>query len=419
MKALARGLVAIEPLLLSVSIAVFWFPDPNRVWSLFLFVPIIAARLILYRRLWTALPLNIYLIIFTLLMLVNTYVAPGTWGLYMMGRPILGFLLMLSFVEHAREHGHTRWLVMATLLLALVVGILSLGASQWTNKSTILEPYTSLFPRITFFPGAEGGFNVNEIGGALAYLAPFAAAIAIYDWRTPGKPARRWIATIGFAVIVLSLFLGQSRMAIFGMIGAVGGLIWLLIPRGRWRTVAIIALVAFTTLEVLIVAKVFDPNIVESANRDEASTLGRIEVYRAALQVVIDHPLTGVGLNRFRAVRDQYPVPGWEQRVLPHAHNELLQIATDMGIPGVILYAALYGVLARMLWRAWRDSEGDLWARTVTAAAAAALLAHNFFGLADAITLWDRFGFLMWWFFGVGAAQAALVARLQPDRRAT
>jgi hypothetical protein len=37
-------------------------------------------------------------------------------------------------------------------------------------------------------------------------------------------------------------------------------------------------------------------------------------------------------------------------------------------------------------------------------AAGGALAAHAFFGIGDAIALWDRFAFLFWWMLGLTAA---------------
>ncbi|NJO84727.1 MAG: hypothetical protein HC828_19480 [Blastochloris sp.] len=88
-------------------------------------------------------------------------------------------------------------------------------------------------------------------------------------------------------------------------------------------------------------------------------------------------------------MREAYPAPGYNLSVLPHTHNELLQVATDAGLPGLALYLAMYGAIVYMLVQTWR--RGDFRAKAVAASVGAGLLAHNFFALGDAITLWDRF----------------------------
>ena len=101
-------------------------------------------------------------------------------------------------------------------------------------------------------------------------------------------------------------------------------------------------------------------------------------------------------------VRDQYPVPSSRSGIVPHTHNEYLQVATDMGIPGLILFLGIYVATARMLFRAWRAGGDEI--RTRSAAAGSGLLAHAIFGLGDAITLWGRFGFIFWLMLGMAGA---------------
>ena len=134
------------------------------------------------------------------------------------------------------------------------------------------------------------------------------------------------------------------------------------------------------------------------------------------MAIVHDYPLTGVGLSMFRdgRVRAQYPASGFEGRILPHAHDEFLQVATDMGLPGLIVFGAIYGVAGWMVLRIWR--RGDAAARILALALGAALLAHAVYGLTDAITLWDRFAFVFWLMLGLLAAQYALVMQTPPEQ---
>lgn len=414
MQKVASWVQTVEPVLLGVIIAAFWFPDPRRVLSLVLLLPIVAARLILYRRPWSSTPLNGLFFLFLLLAAANLIVAPFPRAGTTLGRPLLGMALVFSFVEYARRHRSLHMPIVITLALALLVAFLGLVAAQWTPKSNQLLWIIRYVPKWNGFPGAEGGFNVNEIAGAMAWLAPFAAGIAFYEWRDRISNRRRLLASAAFLILSIALFLGQSRMAIFGVLPAVGALIFLLIPQGKTRRVALAVLVLITAWQLVILSKIFEPEADELIQRDEDSVTSRVEVWESALNIIVDYPLTGVGLNQFRArpVRELYPAPSYGTKVLPHAHNEVLQVGSDMGIPGMIVFIGWHVVIARMLLLAWR--RGDAFARAVAASTAAALAAHAFFGLADAIALWDRYAFLFWWMIGIGAAQHRLVADARP-----
>ena len=321
-------------------------------------------------------------------------------------------------------------IVLVVLLLSVLVGVLGLGSAQYDPvKSAQLQMLVDVVPKLSGFPGAEHGFNVNEIGGAMAFFAPLVAGIAFYDWRSRARDAsiRRITATIAFILLAFALLLGQSRFAIFGVILALGALSFLLIPARRWRYTVLALLIAFSTFQVYLIT---DSGAATDGSgsgstevlsaRDANSMEVRFQIWNSALSIIRDHPLSGVGLNMFRAniVRDQYPAPGYALSVLPHAHDELLQVGSDTGIPGLILYTLWHAVLIIMLLRTWRT--GDSFVRAAALAAGAGLAAHAFFGLADAITLFDRFIFAYWLLVGIVAGSYLLATRpperVVPDR---
>jgi O-antigen ligase len=207
-------------------------------------------------------------------------------------------------------------------------------------------------------------------------------------------------------------------LTIFGTLLALAVIIFLLIPRGKWQLLAWMALAAVTVFELVII---YNPaSRLELAERDEDSLSGRFNIWSSALSIVEDYPLTGVGLNMFRdrRVLEQYPVPRWfpspgATRILPHTHNEILQAATDMGIPGAAVFVVIYVAAIYMTVQTWR--RGDEYARAVSVSAFAGLLAHGIFGMGDAITLWDRFAFLFWGVLGLLRGQHLLTIRFNEN----
>ncbi|MEO8395711.1 MAG: O-antigen ligase family protein [Chloroflexota bacterium] len=430
MKLFARAILRVEPLLLAIVVASFWFPDSYRVNVLLLLIPPALARLILYRRLWVNTPLNLFFYAFLLLCIANTAIAqahpglvPYSWGWYELGRPIMGIALALSMISIAYERKRIDGMLLVVLLVSLLVGVLGLVSAQYIGKSDQLQFLIDLVPKYIDFPGAVGGFNVNEIGGAMAFFAPFTAGIAIYAWRKRDAPLLLILSTVAFAILAHALALGQSRFALIGVLLTIGALIFLLIPTRRWRYATVAVWLVICLLEVGIVLQVFVPKssasgVAEAAAvRDESSLAQRPVIWGAALGIIRDYPLTGAGLNEFRSrlIRAKYPVPNFAMTVVPHAHNELLQVGTDAGIPGMILYIGWHIALAWMVWRAWR--KGDPLIKAAAAAAAAGLIAHAVFGLGDAITMYDRFAFAYWLFVGL-AGGAYVLARRPPETAA-
>lgn len=404
---MARHLMQLEPLVLAVILYHFWTTSlPDRAEALVLLIPFFLIRLVGYGRLWTPTWLDVTYIAFLALGLYNLYAAPFSFGPAILGRPLLGFALVIVFVEQARRRGSMDDMLAVTWRLGVLVAFLALVSTQWNSKSDSLRFIIDELPTIQGFPGAEFGFNGNEIGGAMAYLAPFLAGITIYLWRFGGVVSRRG-CTLAFALLMLALFLGQSRLSIIGVIVALAGVIFLLIPHSVWRYLALLGLVVFTLLQINVTF-----NQVETQpDRDASSASSRLEIFIRAGEAIRDYPLTGVGMNTFRLreVRQIYPVAAFQTRVLPHAHNELLQMGVDLGIPGMLIFIVWHGGFAYMIWRVWRS--GDDKARTVAVAAGAGLVAHGVFGLGDAIALWDRFAFLFWWLVAILTAQYILTTR--------
>ncbi len=428
LKTVAHWILILEPFWLAFMLFAFWYPSPQRDAWMWLLVGIpltMVARFILYQRLWTRFPLDVVFLIFIVMALLNMRFAPYTRGLIMLGRPLLGMALCLYFVDYARVHGKLDGLLIGTLLMGLLVAFLALTGSQWNSKSDQLLPIINLLPRFTQFPAAEGGFNANEIAGALAWLTPLLAGVALLPFDSPVVGTRyivslqrnfvfrnlwRWVSAITFLLLFAALFFGQSRFALGGTLLALALMTPLVMKSWRWRGLAWAGLIAVAVLEIMIMRNVFNPaNLNQQVSRDEDSLSARFDIWNSALHIIHDYPLTGVGLNMFRdnRVRAVYPVPTFLQPVLPHTHDEFLQFGTDMGIPGLALFIALYGAAGWMLWRGYRSGVRSV--QIIAASVAAGLLAHAFFGIGDAVTLWDRFAFLFWWLLALAAAQYILV----------
>jgi O-antigen ligase len=415
-------MVAIEPLVIAFVVFILWLPDLNRVWVFLLLIPVYVARVIAYRRLATLNPLVILICVFLLLCIINIYAAPYRRGLVLLtiplleleitplyawtllGRPLMGLALVISLVEFARRRDRINGILLACTGAALLVAGLALTGSQWNEKADQMRFLINLLPVYMQFPGAEGGFNANEIAGALSWFTPLMAALAIYRWRAR---LPRIGVTVAFFALLLALFLGQSRFALFGVIGALGILIFLLIPPGRWRVAALLWLGVFVLLQFVVMSNIFNPNAERMRERDEDSVTSRLAIWASGLAMLRDHPLTGVGMNMYRAedVRTDYPVEGYQpftRRILPHAHNEFIQVGADLGVPGLLVFSGFYAAVAWMLWRVWQ--RGDDAARAAAAGCAAALLAHGVYGMGDAVALWDRFTWVFWLILGVAAA---------------
>ncbi len=417
---ISKAFLRIEPLLLTVMIYAFWYPieERSRWLPLLIGVPIfMLVRVVAYGRLFTRFPLDVWLIAFLLLGFLNLYLSPYTSAnpmsrLYQLGRPALGMALCLYFVEYVRVYKRLDALLIATVLISGLVGIVALFASDWTNKSDQLRFLINALPPFEAVRRGFGGFNVNEIAGSLVWLVPLFAALLAWRGRSVFDRVLRWSFVLVFVITSLALFLGQSRFAIVGALIALVLMVPLLITRRRGRLAAWAVILLFMILEIMIARNVFTPPGVETlGERDESSMSIRFDIWGAALDIIQDYPLTGVGMNMFREnpVRADYPVPTFIQGRLPHAHNEYFQISSDLGLPGLFIFITWYGVVLYGLYRAYRVGSHNI--RALAVGVAGGLIAHALFGFGDAVTLWDRFAFVFWWLLALGSAADYITIR--------
>jgi O-antigen ligase len=177
----------------------------------------------------------------------------------------------------------------------------------------------------------------------------------------------RWPWLIA-GLIVLATLATLSRGAAIALAAGCVVMFWEII-RSRWRIALGVAVAG--------AAIVFASRYVAGTG-DSIDT--RTTIWRAAIDMIRDHPVTGVGLDQFlgqygrRYVRPD----GWPERYTSHPHNVVLDFWLSLGLAGVALL---------WLWLeiAWRHARASLrvpgWsAERAGAAMIVAGLAH---GLID------------------------------------
>ena len=184
--------------------------------------------------------------------------------------------------------------------------------------------------------GRAGGVIRGSMMG-LAMLLTLAfplALIAAYDRRFPSYVRKS--AVFSLIGMLLGMWGNQSRGSwLFNGINGVLITLRYSFVNIRYILVLLVAVVgigyAFTSNQAYIARFESTFNITT-----DGSNLGRIYVWEADKQMIMDHPVTGVGPGLWqKTYREHYKLKE-ETQNLGHSHNNLLQIASESGLLGLI-----------------------------------------------------------------------------------
>lgn len=186
-------------------------------------------------------------------------------------------------------------------------------------------------------PGDRAGGVINGSMMGLAMLLTLAfplALIATYDTRFPSYVRKS--AVFSLFCMLLGMWGNQSRGSwLFNGINGV-----LITLRYCFVNIRYI-LVLFVTVIGIGYAFTSNQSYMERLESTfnittDGSNLGRIYVWEADKQMIIDHPVIGVGPGLWqKTYREHYKLKK-ETQNLGHSHNNLLQISSESGILGLI-----------------------------------------------------------------------------------
>ncbi len=334
---------------------------------------------------------------------------------------ILGVLVYWSAVRWIDTPNRLRLALAAFVFAGAALALLGLFGIEkaGTTKSPVLNDIVAKLPTlIRGVPGAESGFSPNPVAGCLALFLPLQVALLMHSglrqWMLTGLTRAAGRAALVFQILGLILTLGatvlmQSRGTWLGLLLAAGAwVIWVSRPVRRLTAVAagvVLAgfLLAGPSRTWEAAASRFGPHI-------SADLSVRVSLWTSGLRGIQDAPLTGYGLNTFRRIMmERYAIPEITSHYVEvaHAHNNLLQAALDLGLPGLTVYLSIWITAAWMIISVVRESAGSPLA-AASASLGFGLLAHFTFGLADAIPLGAKVGVLFWISLALVAASYAL-----------
>jgi putative inorganic carbon (hco3(-)) transporter len=403
-KSLARGILKWEWLVMLLLIPVFLFSENFQV-VLLVIIPLFwVIRKIATNRYFPATPLDLSILLFLSMIALSFIVVFDTsLSLPKISIILFGIGLYYAAVHFSRSRSKNVVYVLALVLTSgTVMAIISIVNADWQPPFSLLNQVQTLIPEwLPELPGThQGVINANEIAGTLNWIAPLMLACLIGIGKRLWRQNKMLLVglVLGSAITTFTLLATLSRGGILGFtIGL--SVIMALYMQPRWRLVLAVGMV------VLALALFFsyqNPQSGKDAFGDAMGLESRIELWERGILLISDFPLTGVSVNGFRqVVHSFYPLFSIAPDIdVAHAHNHLLQTAVDLGLPGLIVYLALWLTCGGILFNTWRylvkqnRIEGIHYA--LVAGLSGSLLAGWIFGIFDAVALGSRPTFIWW-----------------------
>ena len=362
-------------------------------------------------------PMHPTILAFILLLPVNYLFSPSPqltlvkiYGL------ILSFSLFFVIIRLVNFRRNIPLLVIALVALALLgAALLGLFATDFPDRGLgFIMRFGQMLPRISsVLPGAD--INKNTMGGALAFFPPLLVSL-LWDAGAYKRMLARYprlkkvpvslykpLILIVLGLVLLALLLTQSRGA---WLGTAVGIFAVLVWKDKRFLIAIPVGIAFL---FVVISRTGDGTLggfIAFLDQGQDSSIpSRLQIWAKVIHLIRGFPLTGIGLD---ALGQVYPVyfnsflfPEYSSTLF-HAHNTLLSVALEMGLPALILYVALLTSFTLMAKRAWKHARTIN--RVLMMGLVCGMLAHQIFGIMDAYTMGKSLGVIMWIYYAIMSA---------------
>lgn len=283
-------------------------------------------------------------------------------------------IFLLALHSHNSERRRLAWLVVAIAVVSIVLGAFQLFGG--TGSPLRFYEITNADSPVGFFA------NTNHLATLVLCALPFAAVLAArsVSGRSAGR-ARRSSGMITSVAVAAFLAVGIGiigSLAGYGLFfpAAMGSL--LVYKRASMGRVPTKWLVALGGVFVMFLALALAGPLNEQAlsKKLDANPSSRRVIAERTIDAAKDFMPFGSGLATFQNIYRTYDDPNRADReYVNHAHNDYVEVALELGAPGLLLILLFLAWWGRRTLRAWRgDFEGASLARAGSVAIGVVLL---------------------------------------------
>jgi len=332
---------------------------------------------------------------------VTFLVTPDTHATFAaVSRLLAGLALVYGLANWARRGSHITLLTLGLAGVGAGLALLAPFTVRWISRSKALIP-PHIYGRLPTL--VQDTIHPNMMAGVVVMLLPFPVAVLLLRPRealpstkgtVPDFLARlldqRWFRKLwsGAAALLMLAVLTLTQSRGGWLAGAVALIVVLANRRRRFLWLIPVALLgAIVLLHQTGMSALLDSG---GASSLTSSWEGRLALWTRTIYIMEDFPLTGIGAGTFVSIVNLlYPLP----LVAPdpevtHAHNLVLQVGVDLGLPGLVAFLAILGLT---FWSGLASARyyaraGEAALATAAWAGLASLVGMLVHGMVDATT---------------------------------
>jgi putative inorganic carbon (hco3(-)) transporter len=337
----------------------------------------------------------------------------------------IGFVAWAAVRATDAPHQDAAWeyvTILVKILLPFLAGITMINSvarlKQLAWTIVIVQAYVSYELNVYYFRGYNmamegyGGMGRAVLGTGLV----MALAMGFFLMATSGGLWQRYLAAACCLLIGHTVLLTYSRGALLATFTMAAYVVWLIPKTPKYMTRLALAVIAAAAMAGPSVYARFSTTFANEQDRD-ASAQGRIELWMNCLDLISKHPLVGIGPEHFGYYAPQY---GWNEG--KEAHNLWLQTGAELGLPGLFLLVAFYGMTIVRLWPLAAafgrcDGSDDRWLAAFAAMTLAGVLGFAVAAVFVTVTRMETSYYAV--LLGAGALRVAGSAPLQHFQTST
>jgi O-antigen ligase len=314
-------------------------------------------------------------------------VASNEWRVLVVESVILYLLLRGMWLQEGEM-----WTILDAYILGGVV-VAVIGLWQYSTGQNLITSEGGLM-RLRSVYGSP-----NNVALFLGRMVPILVAFMLM-----GSGRRRLAYSLALLPIGLAMIFSFSKGALF--LGLPTSLLIIMILWRKSRSGRLWPwLLGFGLAGVVgLVIALQIPQLAGRLNPQGATGFFRMNLWRSSLNMFLDHPIFGVGLDNFLyEYRGRYIMDAaWQEPNLNHPHNIFLDFATRLGLAGLLAGAWMFWSYLRVtimlpgrVNSLWRPIAAGLIGALVYSFAHG-LVDHSFFLVDLAFTFFLMFGLAIW-----------------------